>query len=220
MATIPKKINDTIKNKIKNNDDNFIIFSLDDENIDNLGKIIGVKYARDFLKICHNEELNLKEIAKRIEQNDNPRLPNTTHHKNRLQSLGLITTKVKRQRKKGHKLKYYKSKKIIIIVPEEIAQEINNNPKLKNEIKNLFKLMSFGIIALAGTQQLFLEINLMGEFVFQNNVNVVTLSVGEPFRAMFLGLTIARIVYYLIMERIKVEIRYPLNYNYIILNYS
>ncbi len=69
----------------------FKIFSLDDdETCNNLGKVIGIKYSRKFLQITGKEELNLKEIAKIIENTDNPRLPNPTHHKNRLKKLGVI----------------------------------------------------------------------------------------------------------------------------------
>jgi len=115
------------------------IFSLgnDDDVLVDLGKILGTKYAREFLKITQNENLNLKEIAKRIKQNDNPRLSNATHHKNRLnrlEKLGLIKSTIKRQRKRGHKLKFYKGKKIIIIVPEDLRDLTHHKVKSKNTI--------------------------------------------------------------------------------------
>jgi len=128
---------DEIISKFGNNnsEENFIVFSLDDEEINNLGKVIGTKYSREFLKITQNDELNLKEIAKRIENNDNPRLPNPTHHKNRLEKLGLIASTLKLQRKKGHTLNFYNGKKIIIIVPKELKELIQNNPELKKALK-------------------------------------------------------------------------------------
>jgi len=118
-------------------EENFIVFSLDDEEITNLGKVIGTKYSREFLKITQNAELNLKEIAKRIENNDNPRLPNPTHHKNRLEKLGLIVATLKLQRKKGHTLNFYNGKKIIIIVPKELKELIQNNPELKKALQTI-----------------------------------------------------------------------------------
>lgn len=118
-----------------NSNENFIVFSLDDEEINNLGKVIGTKYSREFLKITQNDELNLKEIAKRIENNENPRLPNPTHHKNRLEKLGLIESTLKLQRKKGHTLNFYIGKKIIIIVPEGLKELTQNNPELKKALK-------------------------------------------------------------------------------------
>ncbi len=127
--------------KIGNNDhDNFIIFSLDDKEIDNLGKVIGTKYSREFLKISQKEELNLKEIAKRVENNPNPRLPNPTHHKNRLEKLGLIKGTSKLQRKKGHTLNFYKGKKIIIIVPQDLVNILQNNLELQNALNRIFSI--------------------------------------------------------------------------------
>jgi hypothetical protein len=120
-------------------EDDFVVFSLDDENIDNLGKVIGTKYSREFLKVTQSEELNLKEIAKRVENNPNPRLPNPTHHKNRLRDLGLVLPTLKLQRKKGHTLNFYKGKKIIIIVPDEMKDLAKNSEELKKAIKNIFK---------------------------------------------------------------------------------
>ncbi len=118
----------SVKPKVGNNDDdNFIVFSLDDKEIHNLGKVIGTKYAREFLKITQKNELNLKEIAKRVENNENPRLPNPTHHKNRLEKLGLIKGTSKLQRKKGHTLNFYKGKKIIIIVPQDLVEIFQSN---------------------------------------------------------------------------------------------
>jgi hypothetical protein len=120
-----------------NDHDNFIIFSLDDEEIDNLGKVIGTKYSREFLKITQKEELNLKEIAKRVENNENPRLPNPTHHKNRLEKLGLIIGTSKLQRKKGHTLNFFKGKQIIIIAPKELVDKLENNLELQNVLNNI-----------------------------------------------------------------------------------
>ena len=130
-----------VNTKIGNDDhDNFIIFSLDDIEIDDLGKVIGTKYSRDFLKISQKEELNLKEIAKRVENTENPRLPNPTHHKNRLVKLGLIKGTSKLQRKKGHTLNFYKGKKIIIIVPKELVEILQSNLELQNTLNNIFTI--------------------------------------------------------------------------------
>lgn len=133
-------VNPKIGNEELTSETDFIVFSLDDENINNLGKVIGTKYSREFLKITQTDELNLKEIAKRIENNDNPRLPNPTHHKNRLEKLGLIASTLKLQRKKGHTLNFYNGKKIIIIVPEELVEQARNNPELKSALERIFKI--------------------------------------------------------------------------------
>ncbi len=134
-------MSDAVDPKIGNKEhDNFIVFSLDDTEIDNLGKVIGTKYSREFLKITQKEELNLKEIAKIVENNPNPRLPNPTHHKNRLEKLGLIKGTSKLQRKKGHTLNFYKGKKIIIIVPKELVEMLQNNLELQNTLNNILSI--------------------------------------------------------------------------------
>ncbi len=133
-------VDSKIGNKDLEDDDDYVVFSLDDLEIDNLGKVIGTKYSREFLKITQKEELNLKEIAKIIENNDNPRLANATHHKNRLEKLGLIASSLKLQRKKGHTLNFYKGKKIIIIVPKELVDLVRDSTELKNAFKNIFKI--------------------------------------------------------------------------------
>ena len=133
---VDDEINDSTHLPIESDD--FVVFSLDDENMDDLGKIIGTKYSREFLKITQTKNLNLKEIAKIIEKTDNPRLPNPTHHKNRLEKLGLIKSKIKLQRRKGHRLKFYQGKKIIIIVPEELKILEQHKDELKNTINRIF----------------------------------------------------------------------------------
>ncbi len=119
-------------------DEDFIIFSLDsDDEMNNLGKIIGTKYSREFLKITQNidnKELNLKEIAKIVEKTDNPRLPNPTHHKNRLEKLGLVIGKLKLQRKNGHTLRYYKGKKIIVITTDKIAKKMKEDKAFSDKL--------------------------------------------------------------------------------------
>ncbi len=121
------------------NSKDYVVFSLDGEEMNDLGKVIGTKYSRDFLKITQTETLNLKEIAKRVEQNENPRLPNPTHHKNRLEKLGLVVGTFKTQRNKGHILRYFKGKKIIIIVPNELVNSTQENNELQHAISNICK---------------------------------------------------------------------------------
>ena len=138
------------KSPLSNQEITFKIFSLDNDEVCNdLGKVIGTKYSRKFLQVSGKEELNLKEIAKIIENSDNPRLPNPTHHKNRLKKLGLIFSKFEFQRKKGPKLNFYKGLKIMIIVNDNtLARLGENNEELKNTINKVFKLGSIGLITL------------------------------------------------------------------------
>ena len=156
----------------------FKIFSLDnDEVCNNLGKVIGTEYSRKFLQICGKKELNLKEIAKLIEKTDNPRLPNPTHHKNRLKKLGLIFSSFLFQRKKGHQLNFYKGLNVMIVVSDDtLANRGEHSEELKNTINKVFKLGSIGLITLASyftSHQLFNP-----QSVFMSTEKLTTLDIS------------------------------------------
>ena len=133
---------DKSKSEINNSvsDEDFIVFSLDDENIIDLGKVIEIKYSRDFLKITQKESLNLQKIANKITNNKKVRLSNAMHHKKRLKKIGLIKSTQKQQRKSGFTLEFYTGTKIIIIAPDELIEKIRNSKELKSAIKNILKL--------------------------------------------------------------------------------
>ena len=120
------------------------IFSLDDETIEELGKVLSTEYSREFYAITLDGEYNLKEIARQVSDEENPRLPNATHHKDRLLRIGLITGKKKLQRKKGHFLNYYKGKPLILIVPKQYATRVKNSKELKKALKNILKFGAIG----------------------------------------------------------------------------
>jgi len=122
-----------------NQENGLVIFSIDDENIEELGKILSIKYSLDFYSITLDTELNLKEIAKKIANDENPRLPNATHHKDRLLKVGLIKKKKKLQRKKGHILNYYKGNPFILIVPSKYKKDIEKSKELNKFFIDLFR---------------------------------------------------------------------------------
>ncbi|GAF69775.1 unnamed protein product, partial [marine sediment metagenome] len=130
-------------------EDGLAIFSLEDENIDELGKILSIKYSRDFYSVTLDGQFNLKEIAKKVSKDENPRLPNATHHKDRLLKTGLIKKEKKLQRKKGHVLNYYKGKPFILIIPKEYEDQVKKSKDLKKVFANMFNLTLSGIIAVA-----------------------------------------------------------------------
>ena len=124
--------NDDLKDE-----DIIAIYSLKDPRIEELGKVLSANYSRELYAITLKGEFNLKEIAKQISETENPRLPNATHHKDRLLRIGLIKYKKKLQRKKGHFLNYYKGKPFILIVPKEYTINAKNSIELKKVFKEI-----------------------------------------------------------------------------------
>jgi len=59
--------------------------------------------------------------------------------KKRLKKIGLIKSTQKLQRKSGFTLEVYTGTKIIIIVPDELIQKIQNSEELKSAIKDILK---------------------------------------------------------------------------------
>ena len=121
-------------------EDIIAIYSLEDPRIEELGKVLSAKYSRELYVITLKDEFNLKEIAKQISETENPRLPNATHHKDRLLRIGLISYQKKLQRKKGHFLNYYKGKPFISVVPREYFINVKNSAELKKVFKEIMGL--------------------------------------------------------------------------------
>ena len=131
------------KENLEKGDDEYVIFSLEDdpEVLDFLGKIISTDYARKFLKLTSEEEMNLKAIAKKITNMENPRIPNAISWKKRLEKVGLLVCREKQQRKNGHILKYYKGKKITLIVKDKsLAEAIKSNEDFNTSLKRILKM--------------------------------------------------------------------------------
>ncbi len=140
------------KESLEEDEEEYVIFSLEDDPtiLDFLGKIISTDYARKFLKLTSEEEMNLKEIAKKITNMENPRIPNAVSWKKRLEKVGLIVCREKQQRRNGHILKYYKGKKITFIVKDKsLAEAIKNNKEFNDNLKSILQTASkLSIIAI------------------------------------------------------------------------
>lgn len=141
------------KESLGKDTDEYVIFSLEDDPavLDFLGKIISTDYARKFLKLTSEEELNLKAIAKKITNMENPRIPNAVSWKKRLEKVSLIVCREKQQRKNGHILKFYKGKKIIFVVKDKsLAETIKNDEEFNDNLKRILqKVGKLGAIGIA-----------------------------------------------------------------------
>jgi len=114
------------------------IYSNEDERINKIGQILTSQKSREIYKILINSELNAKEIAKRIYQNDTSKLSNLIFILNKMVSANLVTRQKRRQLKTGHSLTFYKAVPAILIVPSEYFNKVNNSKILQNTFKKIF----------------------------------------------------------------------------------
>lgn len=90
-----------------------------------------------------DKELHTKEIGVILTEEENPRLPNLTHHLKKMTKIGLLTSTTKM--KNGHALTYYKAVKYLIIVPEQDIAVALKSKRLKNTLRKVFKISAIMI---------------------------------------------------------------------------
>ena len=134
----------------KDPEDNFEeyvrVFSNTDERMHEIGQILSTPKSRKIYTILIEQQLNAKEIAKLVDNNNNPRLPIIKYHLEKMVDAGLVVVEIKQQRKNGHYLKYYKAIPNVLIVPPKFFAEISTNKTLHKAFQHIFKFVSLGII--------------------------------------------------------------------------
>lgn len=118
-----------------------IAFSLDEsDRLQIIGTILSTKKGRAIYSLLIDKEMHAREIAKIIENNQNPHLPGIKYHLIKMVKCGLISHECKLQRKGGKTLKYYRAIPVILISPKNYLKILKNN--IHQELQNLEK---FGI---------------------------------------------------------------------------
>ncbi len=123
--------------------DNFInIFANTDSRMKELGQILKTPKSRKIYQILMDKELHTKEIGVILENSENPRLPNLTHHLKKMTKIGLLksTTKMKN----GHALTYYKAVNYLLIVPAKDIDTAKKSKTLLSTLRKVFKISSIG----------------------------------------------------------------------------
>ena len=133
------------------------IYTNNDERMQKIGQVLTVPKSRKIYSILIEQQLNAKEIAKLVENEENPRLPIIKYHLEKMVDAGLIIVEIKQQRKNGHYLKYYKAIPNVLIVPPKFFAEISTNKTLHKTFKHIFKIVSVGFVV--GGSILFSEIS-------------------------------------------------------------
>jgi len=150
----------------ENNIENVLkIYSNDDEKMQKIGQILSTPKSRKIYGILIDKSLNAKEVAKIIDNNENPRLPNVIFHLEKMVDAGLLTVKIKLQRKHGHKLKYYTAIPFLLIVPSCQLEKVTKSKTLQNIFKNVFKISTLSIISLPFIDHFFYESMMMFYFL-------------------------------------------------------
>jgi len=127
--------------------DNFInIFANTDERMKELGQILKTPKSLQIYQILMDRQLHTKEIGVILEKQDNPRLPNLTHHLKKMTKIGLLVSSTKM--KNGHNLTYYKAVKYLLIVPAKNIEVAQKSKTLKSTMRKVFKIctISFATI--------------------------------------------------------------------------
>ena len=122
----------------KISDDFIKTFALDDKHIQELGQIIRTPKSRKILEILNGKEMHNKEIGKILDQDDNPRLSNLTHHLKKMTRVGLLKATLKQ--KNGHQIYYYTASPYILIVPNGDIEIAKKSKTLKWAFRKVFKI--------------------------------------------------------------------------------
>jgi len=108
------------------------VYSNESEHISRIGQILASPLSREIYTVLIEKELNAKELAKIVCDEDTIRLPNVISILNKMLKAGLVIRQKKRQKRTGHPLSFYKSVPIILIVPPNTVEKIIDSKTLKN----------------------------------------------------------------------------------------
>lgn len=135
------------------NDENVLkIYASDTEKLRQVSQLLATEKSNKIFNLCRNNSLNLKEIAKIIEGEENPRMSVYSYHLKNMVECGLLRVEEKSQRKNGHILKFYSSVSFVLIVPPEHIENIKKNKDLRNMFRTVFKNgIKYVVIGLVAT---------------------------------------------------------------------
>ncbi|MEE9339551.1 MAG: hypothetical protein V3U87_15870 [Methylococcaceae bacterium] len=128
--------------------DNFVkIFAITDARMKEIGQILKTPKSRKIYQILMDKQLHTKEIGMILENHENPRLPNLTHHLKKMTKIGMLTSTTKM--KNGHPLTYYKAVNYLLIVPEKDIEVAQKSKTLKTALRKVFKICAISIPAIS-----------------------------------------------------------------------
>jgi len=122
---------------IKNN---LMIFSSDDDRLKFLGEVFGNSTSRTILTLLIEKDMTVMEIAK--ETGLKPNL--IMHHLNKMMQAEIVTITKKTTNSRGHLMKHYRAKPVIMMFSKNYAQRAQKSKSLFRIIKRITRFASIG----------------------------------------------------------------------------
>ncbi|MCH9657128.1 winged helix-turn-helix domain-containing protein [archaeon] len=118
------------------------IFSLDDEKMKVLAKVISNKSSISILNLLFHHEMTANEIA----QKTNMSLQLVKHYLQKMQQIELIHVSKTEKNSKARNMNYYKASKLaIIITPSKITEKTRQSKLLTRSFHSISKFFGMGI---------------------------------------------------------------------------
>lgn len=120
------------------------IFSLDDEKMKILAKVISNKSSISILNLLFDEEMTANEIA----QKTNMSLQLVKHYLEKMQQIELVCISKIEKNSKARDMNYYKASKLaIVITPSKITEKTKNSKLLLRSFNSISKVFGMGIVS-------------------------------------------------------------------------
>lgn len=132
--------------KISCIDDNLDIFSIDDEKLKILAKIISNKSSIEILNLLFHNEMTANEIA----QKKNMSLQLVKYYLEKMQQIDLVHVSRTIKNSKARDMNYYKTSKLgIMITPSKVTEKAKQSKLLSRSIYSIYRFFGLSIAAIA-----------------------------------------------------------------------
>lgn len=134
----------SMSNENVHTDNSVNIFSLDDEKLKILAKIISNKSSIEILNLLFYNELTANEIA----QKTNMSLQLVKYYLDKMQQIELIQISKTEKNCKARNMNYYKTSKLaIIITPSKITEKTKQSKLLIRSFNSISKFFGMGMVS-------------------------------------------------------------------------
>ncbi|MBI1663431.1 MAG: winged helix-turn-helix transcriptional regulator [Nitrosopumilus sp.] len=120
------------------------IFSLDDEKMKILAKVISNKSSISILNLLFDNEMTANEIA----QKTNMSLQLVKHYLEKMQKIELVCVSKIEKNSKARDMNYYRASKLaIVITPSKITEKTKQSKLLLRSFNSISKVFGMGIVS-------------------------------------------------------------------------